>query len=81
MPCFLKRTILVDNQRIHAAMHLCMHLCACRDFILQVVGSRVVVSGNSIGGFISASLAADWPGLVSGLVLVNSAGEQLVKAV
>lgn len=34
----------------------------------------MVVAGNSIGGFISASLAADYPGLVQGLVLLNSAG-------
>jgi len=33
-----------------------------------------VVVGNSIGGFISASVAADYPDLVKGLVLVNSAG-------
>ena len=30
--------------------------------------------GNSIGGYISASLAGDYPSLVQGLVLVNSAG-------
>lgn len=34
----------------------------------------MVAAGNSIGGFISASLAADYPGLVEGLVLLNSAG-------
>ncbi|GFR49192.1 hypothetical protein Agub_g11217, partial [Astrephomene gubernaculifera] len=45
-----------------------------RDFILQVVRRPVVIVGNSIGGFISASLAADYPGLLRGLVLVNSAG-------
>lgn len=45
-----------------------------RDFILQVVQQPVVLAGNSIGGFISASLAADCPPLVSGLVLLNSAG-------
>ncbi|KAL4854579.1 Pheophytinase [Chlorella vulgaris] len=44
------------------------------DFVLQVVRRPVVVAGNSIGGFISASLAADYPGLVQGLVLLNSAG-------
>ena len=44
------------------------------DFTLRVVRRPVIVAGNSIGGFISASLASDFPGLVQGLVLVNSAG-------
>ena len=34
----------------------------------------MVAVGNSIGGYISASLAGDYPTLVRGLVLVNSAG-------
>jgi pimeloyl-ACP methyl ester carboxylesterase len=46
-----------------------------RDFILRVVKGPVVLAGNSIGGFISASVAADYPDLVRGLVLLNSAGE------
>jgi pimeloyl-ACP methyl ester carboxylesterase len=33
-----------------------------------------VLAGNSIGGFISASAAADYPSLVAGLALLNSAG-------
>ena len=41
---------------------------------MTVVKGPAVLVGNSIGGFISASAAADYPGLVSGLVLVNSAG-------
>lgn len=45
-----------------------------RDFVLEVVQRPVIIAGNSIGGFISASLAADYPQLVRGLVLVNSAG-------
>jgi len=45
-----------------------------RDFVLDIVKEPVVVAGNSIGGFLSASLAADHPGLVAGLVLLNSAG-------
>lgn len=44
------------------------------DFVLQVVRRPVVLAGNSIGGFISATVAADYPRLVSGLVLLNSAG-------
>lgn len=45
-----------------------------RDFVLLQVRGRVVVAGNSIGGFIGTSLAGDHPELVSGLVLLNSAG-------
>mmetsp|Transcript_28751 Transcript_28751/g.80959 ORF Transcript_28751/g.80959 Transcript_28751/m.80959 type:complete len:730 (-) Transcript_28751:443-2632(-) len=45
-----------------------------RDFVLEIVGEKVVVAGNSIGGFLSASIAADHPELVAGLVLLNSAG-------
>lgn len=45
-----------------------------RDFVLEVVGRPVVVAGNSIGGFIASSLAADYPSLVNGIVLINSAG-------
>ena len=44
------------------------------DFVLRVVRKPVVAAGNSIGGFIAASMAADSPGAVEALVLVNSAG-------
>lgn len=37
-----------------------------RDFVVEVVRRPVVVAGNSIGGFLSASLAADYPQLVQG---------------
>jgi pimeloyl-ACP methyl ester carboxylesterase len=37
-----------------------------RDFVLGVVNRPVVLAGNSIGGYIGASLAADYPDLVSG---------------
>ena len=37
-----------------------------RDFVVEVVRRPVVAVGNSIGGYISASLAADYPVLVSG---------------
>ena len=46
------------------------------DFCRDVVRRPVVAAGNSIGGFLAASLAADAPpGAVSGLVLLNSAGQ------
>jgi pimeloyl-ACP methyl ester carboxylesterase len=44
------------------------------DFVTRVVATPVVVAGNSIGGFMCANLAADYPALVDGLVLLNSAG-------
>lgn len=44
------------------------------EFVATVVRRPAVLAGNSIGGFISTSMAADYPGLVDGLVLVNSAG-------
>lgn len=37
-----------------------------RDFVVEVVRRPVVVVGNSIGGYISASLAAASPGIVKG---------------
>jgi pimeloyl-ACP methyl ester carboxylesterase len=51
--------------------------CRCRrdfvrDFLVGVVGRPAVLAGNSIGGFISASAAADYPELVAGLALVNT---------
>jgi pimeloyl-ACP methyl ester carboxylesterase len=39
-----------------------------RDFVIEVVRRPVVVVGNSIGGYISASLAAACPGIVKGVV-------------
>jgi len=46
-----------------------------RDFITSIVKSPAVLAGNSIGGYISAYTAAKHPGLVKGLVLVNTAGK------
>jgi pimeloyl-ACP methyl ester carboxylesterase len=45
------------------------------DFVSMVVERPVVICGNSIGGYISASVAADFPHLIHGLVLLNSAGQ------
>ena len=39
-----------------------------REFVVEVVRRPVVVVGNSIGGFISASLAAACPRIVKGRV-------------
>ncbi|KAK9905885.1 hypothetical protein WJX75_008118 [Coccomyxa subellipsoidea] len=45
------------------------------EFVTEVVRRPVIVVGNSIGGFLSASLAAASPTIVKGLVLVNTAGK------
>ena len=37
-----------------------------RDFIIEVVRRPVLIVGNSIGGFMAASLAGDYPGLAEG---------------
>ncbi len=37
-----------------------------REFVVEVVRRPVVVVGNSIGGFLAASLAADYSSLVQG---------------
>lgn len=36
------------------------------EFVLHVVRRPVVVAGNSIGGFIAASVCADFPGMCQG---------------
>ena len=43
-----------------------------RDFVVEVVRRPVVVVGNSIGGFISASLAAACPSIVKGKIGWNT---------
>jgi pimeloyl-ACP methyl ester carboxylesterase len=45
------------------------------DFVSDIVERPVVICGNSIGGYIAASVAADFPHLIKGLVLLNSAGQ------
>lgn len=48
----------------------------CADFVTGVIGQPVVLAGNSIGGFISTTVAALLTSkVVSGVVLLNSAGK------
>ena len=44
------------------------------DFITQVVGQKVLVVGNSLGGYASLCVAAQHPDAVAGVGLLNSAG-------
>ncbi len=44
------------------------------DFITEVIGQKVVIAGNSLGGYASLCVAAQRPDAVAGLVLLNSAG-------
>lgn len=46
-----------------------------KDFLLEVVKEPAVVVGNSIGGYISAQLAAECPEAILGLGLINTAGK------
>lgn len=45
-----------------------------RDFCQQVIRRPVVGIGNSLGGYVVLSLAAEWPEWVRGVVLLNGAG-------
>ena len=45
-----------------------------QDFIKEVIGTGVVVAGNSLGGYISLCVAAEYPESVLGVILLNSAG-------
>jgi pimeloyl-ACP methyl ester carboxylesterase len=45
------------------------------DFINQVIGKPVVFAGNSLGGYVSLCVAAQFPDIAAGLVLLNSAGQ------
>lgn len=47
------------------------------DFIANVIREPVTLAGNSIGGYCCSTVAADFPHLVRGLVLLNSAGRIL----
>jgi pimeloyl-ACP methyl ester carboxylesterase len=44
------------------------------DFIIEVIGSPVILAGNSLGGYASLCVAAAYPQEVAGLILLNSAG-------
>jgi pimeloyl-ACP methyl ester carboxylesterase len=45
-----------------------------RDFISEVIGEKTVVAGNSLGGYACLCVGAEYPDLVAGVVLLNSAG-------
>lgn len=44
------------------------------DFISEMIGRPAVLAGNSLGGYASLCVAADYPEAVAGLVLLNCAG-------
>lgn len=44
------------------------------DFITTVIRKPVVLAGNSLGGYVSLCVAAQYPSSVAGLILLNSAG-------
>ncbi|AFY41221.1 alpha/beta fold hydrolase [Nostoc sp. PCC 7107] len=44
------------------------------DFISEVIGRKAIIAGNSLGGYASLCVAAQYPDSVAGVVLLNSAG-------
>ena len=44
------------------------------DFITEVIGQPTVLAGNSLGGYASLCVAAEYPQSTAGLILLNSAG-------
>lgn len=44
------------------------------DFICEVIGRSTILAGNSIGGYTSLCVAAQYPDSVAGLILLNPAG-------
>lgn len=44
------------------------------DFIQEVIGKPTVLAGNSLGGYASLCVAAEYPESSAGLILLNSAG-------
>jgi len=58
--------ILLDPSVLaHSALRPQLQSLRRRDFIVEVIGKPVVVVGNSIGGFVGTSMAADNPSIVS----------------
>lgn len=44
------------------------------DFIAEVIGQPTILAGNSLGGYASLCVAAQYPQSTAGLILLNSAG-------
>jgi pimeloyl-ACP methyl ester carboxylesterase len=44
------------------------------DFITEVIGQPTILAGNSLGGYASLCVAAEYPQSTAGLILLNSAG-------
>lgn len=44
------------------------------DFITTVIGRPAVLAGNSLGGYVSLCVAAEYADAVAGVILLNSAG-------
>lgn len=44
------------------------------DFITEVIGQPTILAGNSLGGYASLTVAAEYPESTAGLILLNSAG-------
>lgn len=44
------------------------------DFITEIIGQPTVLTGNSLGGYAAMCVAANYPQITHGLILLNSAG-------
>lgn len=50
--------------------------CFTAEFVKYVVGRKVIIAGNSIGGYLSCAFASDtYPSLCAGVALLNAAGK------
>ncbi|NKB17513.1 MAG: alpha/beta fold hydrolase [Pseudanabaena sp. CRU_2_10] len=45
-----------------------------QEFIKTVIGRPTILAGNSLGGYACLCVAAEYPDLVAGIILLNSAG-------